>query len=229
VIKQSPVAHKFSETEYEFGDINAYQVPLIKREEKGNKAENELVSLCDMSSLNRAGFRGADLVRWLDENHKMNAPEINHAIEVESGHIIARLSHTEIIVMQDILIKEDNNSTFISKLNSGFSIENETDIYCLPRQDSHAHFVLTGESCPELFSKICAVDLSKAKFLNMNVVQTSMARSNVIIIRRDLADIPSYNILIDTSFAEFLWDCLLDAMKEFNGSVVGCTSVLELK
>ena len=55
-------------------------------------------------------------------------------------------------------------------------------------------------------------------FPNLNVAQTSIARANGILIRSDLNDELAFYILTDTPSAVYLWDCIEDAIKEFNGN-----------
>jgi len=57
------------------------------------------------------------------------------------------------------------------------------------------------------------------------VAQTSLARVNAIILRNDLATTTCLFILSDVSFAEYLWDALLDAMVEFEGCPVGIAAL----
>ncbi len=223
--KQSPVSHKFSEAEYEFGDINDYLVPLSKRDASSEERNNNPLCLFDLSSLNRIGFRGANIVQWLIDQHNLDVPEINRATLIEQELLIARLSQTEIMILQDVSDTSSSFSKVIDKTGTDALSDKYPGIYYLPRQDSHACFLLKGEQCAELLSKLCAVDLSIYKFANMSIVQTSMARTSVIIIRRDLTGIQGYIVLVDTSLAYYLWDCLLDAMQEFNGCVPGYNAI----
>ena len=93
--------------------------------------------------------------------------------------------------------------------------------YLLPRQDSHHCFMLLGQHCAPLFSKLCAVDLRYHKFQRMQVAQTVMARVGVIVIRRDIEQTPAFYVLTDSSLAEYMWDSILDALREFEGEVIG--------
>ena len=88
--------------------------------------------------------------------------------------------------------------------------DSHPEIYYLPRQDSHACFLVSGEESDELFAKLSAVDFCRKSFYDGQIAQTSMAHVSVIIIRHDLQGIPAYLVLVDTSSAEYLWDCLVD-------------------
>src|SRR5262249_50805091 len=67
--------------------------------------------------------------------------------------------------------------------------------------------------------KLCGVDLSPDRFADGAIAQTSVARLSAIVIRHDVADMLAFFLLAETASAEYLWDCLDDAMKEFEGRV----------
>jgi sarcosine oxidase subunit gamma len=98
----------------------------------------------------------------------------------------------------------------------------------VPRRESHAWFRIIGTAAPEMFAKLCAVDLRPAKFPGDAIAQTSVARLNGIVIRDDLAQIPAYHLLADSASAEYLWRVLLDAMAEFDGVPVGCDALIAI-
>ena len=43
----------------------------------------------------------------------------------------------------------------------------------------------------------------------------------VVIARADQGATLAYHVVADSASAEYLWDCLIDAMAEFNGGPVG--------
>jgi sarcosine oxidase subunit gamma len=76
-----------------------------------------------------------------------------------------------------------------------------------------------------MFAKLCAVNLAPDRFPPGQIAQTSVARLSSIIIRNDIAGTLSFFLLAESASAEYLWDCLLDAMAEFGGSVCGAESL----
>ena len=81
--------------------------------------------------------------------------------------------------------------------------------------------MITGEKASAMFAKICGIDLRAKSFDNHAIAQTSVARSNTIIIRDDLGAVPAYHMLGDSASAGYMWMCLNDAMEEFDGGPVG--------
>ncbi|MCR6629846.1 MAG: hypothetical protein NVV74_07215 [Magnetospirillum sp.] len=73
-----------------------------------------------------------------------------------------------------------------------------------------------------MLAKLCGVDLRRHVFADGAVAQTSVARLNGILIRQG----EDFHLLADSASAEYLWDCLVDAMAEFGGSVAGVNHLL---
>ena len=46
-----------------------------------------------------------------------------------------------------------------------------------------------------------------------------------IILRQDLGELPVFHLLADSASADYLWDCLVDAMAEFDGAPVGLAAL----
>ena len=219
--KQSPVMHKFPEVEYVLGEVNEYLAPLSKRIDIKDAQGKKELSLRDMSSLQRLGFRGTEIVNWLKENHGIDAPPVNQAILIQQDLLIIRLSQVEIFILQVMSNIENGFLKITDEIDIKTLSDRYPEIYYLPRQDSHACFLIHGDQCANMFSKLCAIELSIEKFSFMDVTQTSMAGISVIIVRHDIKDIPTYSLLVDSSLAEYLWECLLDAMDEYKGQVKG--------
>lgn len=182
------------------------------------------LGLADLSTLPRSGFKGRGAPRWVEQQgaHLPDAP--NRAQVQEDGSLIARLSHEELLILCDLSL----TSTLPGTLQKSWSIDTAEKTYSLPRSDSHCWFALTGRHAAETCAKVCGVNLRTHKFADGEIAQTSLARVNAIIVRNDLGITPCFYILSDVSSAEFLWDCLLDAMQEFGGSPVGIAALRKL-
>ena len=59
----------------------------------------------------------------------------------------------------------------------------------------------------------------REKFDNLSVAQTVAARVSVIVIRHDVRNAPCYHLLTDSASALYVWDCVVDAMAEFGGTI----------
>ena len=70
-----------------------------------------------------------------------------------------------------------------------------------------------------MLAKVCGIDLSDRMTPNGAVVTASVALTTCDIIRDDRADTPSYLLMCDRSFGQYLFDALIDAGGEFGITV----------
>lgn len=82
-----------------------------------------------------------------------------------------------------------------------------------------AQFRLTGDDAARTLEKVCGLDWSDAMMPDGAVTSGSVARVTCDLIRSDLESTPSYLILCDRSFGQYLFDALIDAGDEFDLSV----------
>lgn len=232
LLRRSPLYRYHLEHQAEFVEragsavVNSYNgIPPVELEQAGSLA---IIDLCGIS---RVGFKGADTADWLQEQGVTLPTQPNSACQTEEGITVARLSQSEFLLL-DIAEERLKNSVTglkIAQLEAAWSMDLEQRTYLLPRADSHAWLALTGAFASQALSKICAVDMRLHKFAQHSVAQTSVARSNAIVVRADQGNTPCFFILADLSTAEFLWHGLLDAMAEFNGKPIGLTAFCSLR
>lgn len=206
-----------------FGDIHG----AMFVEHYGNSDDEVAIArqagLCDLSLLPRFGLTGPDASTELLV-HGYRLPEFpNHALRQDNGDIVARLSANEYLQLShctDAATTSAMQSPDVGRLQGS---------YLLPRADSHSLFVLCGHFAAEVLSKLCGIDCRTGSFVNGRVAQTSVARQNGIIIRDDLGQTPGYLLLSATPAAEYLWDCVIDAMSEFGGQAIGIAALHRLE
>lgn len=83
-----------------------------------------------------------------------------------------------------------------------------------------AAFRLSGEVATSALEKICGIDWSDNMTPNGAVTSASVAVVTCDLIRNDIADTPSYLILCDRSFGQYLFDAIIDASDEFGVDVI---------
>lgn len=227
--RRSFIYRKTAEAGAEFLEINGGAVPL----RYGAAAEVELdrarrMGLADLSVLPRTGFKGVGTIDWLSGQGLAIGGDSNVAHRQTGGEWAARLAPNEIFLLDSLA----GSGQLIRRVNEAWNWGSETPRkpigYPVPRQDSHAWFMVTGKSAPEMFAKICGVDLRLHKFPVGRIAQTSLAKMSGIIVRVDLGQTPAYHLLADIASAEYLWSALLDAMQEFDGGPVGLATLREL-
>jgi sarcosine oxidase subunit gamma len=164
-------------------------------------------------------------VEWLESQGLAIGPESNRGYRQPAGEVALRLAPTEIFLIDSLTA----TSVLIDKLNQAWTWGTERPRkligYPMPRADSHAWFALSGQRTPEMFAKICGIDLRLDKFENGRIAQTSIAKMSGVILRQDRGELPVFHLLADSASADYLWDCLIDAMAEFEGGPVGLSAL----
>lgn len=81
--------------------------------------------------------------------------------------------------------------------------------------DLRALFELAGPRARDVLRKGCAVDLHPREFRPGCCALTALARVRAAIRQAD--ERPAYQVWAERSYAEYLWNWLMDAMREFGG------------
>ncbi len=228
--RRSFIYRKLAAAGAEFAELNGGAVAM----RYPARAESEAVTarrmgLADLSVLPHGGFKGRGTVEWLTAQGLAIGADSNKAYAQSGGELAARLAPTEIFLLDSL----QGTGHLIGKLNATWqwspSGPRPQQGYPMPRQDSHAWFMATGEKSAEMFSKICGVDLRPRHCPVGTIAQTSVAKMNAIVIRADLGGTLAYHLLADIASAEYLWTCMEDAVAEYDGRIVGLAALRSLQ
>ena len=200
--RQKPDDSFINETTGTFTPVSTSQITASM-----TTSTSDRLHLTDLSLISRQGYKGSGAIGYLQSQGAEVPDAPNKAIVSANGSMIARLSFEETLV-----IHADARFEFVPPPSE------ITSVYFLPRAHSHCCFQLSGKDASVALSKLTGIDLTPENFPNLNVAQTSIARVNGILIRSDLNDELAFYILTDTPSAVYLWDCIEDAIKEFNGN-----------
>jgi len=174
------------------------------------------LGLADLSPLPRAGFKGPGMAEWLASKGASLGPDSNRAYPTPGGMLAARLAPGEVLLLGDLT----GDDTAIAGLERAWSYD-IAGVWPVPRRETSFWFMVTGENAAAMFSKICGVDLRPKTFADHAIAQTSVARTNCIVIRSNLPNLVGYHLLGDSASASFMWTSVLDAMAEFGGAPTG--------
>ena len=174
-------------------------------------------SMSDLTHLPRIGFKGRDAPDWLEARGCRLPGEPNLAARQDDGALIVALSWEEHLVLSD----PDALSTLCGDLEQAWELDEQRLCYPVPRRHSHAWFAASGSGAPGVLAKLCGIDLRPGQFAEGRAAQTFVAGLSAIVIRHDHVIRPAFQILTDSASAEFLWHCLVDAMREPDASMSG--------
>ena len=217
-LRRSQLYRRHLELNAQFEQIADSTLVSNYRDGDSELARAKKLALVDLSTLPRIGFKGVGTPDWATALGMQLPEQPNQATVQADGTLIARLSQSELLLASNLAGLSEQIAS-VSQLVDQAALPER--VYSLPRRDSHSWLVLCGSDAAETLSKVCGVDLRPHKFANGSVAQTSIAKINGVLVRNDYADTVAYSIFSDSSSVEFLWDSLLDAMAEFEGTAVG--------
>ncbi|MNB92680.1 sarcosine oxidase subunit gamma [Pseudomonas sp. BF-B-30] len=178
-------------------------------------------AVVDLTEVPRVGFRGTDSAAYLLARGFTLPDSPNRAVTQADGSHVARLSQTEYLVLGSLLDRGER----IADEEARWEMDHNAN-YLLPREDSHGWLVLSGVHIAEVMAKLCGVDLRPQAFAPGAVAQTSAARINVIVINLGSVATPVFQILFDRASLDYFKGALMDAMREFDGMVVGIEALV---
>jgi sarcosine oxidase subunit gamma len=180
------------------------------------------LAITDLSPLPRLGFKGRETIAAMQKRGLTVEATPNRAFRQDDGGLCLVLAPGEVILLSPLA----GDAGRMRELHDQWSLDSGERTYPLLRSDSHAWIVITGAKAPEMFAKICAIDLSLDRFPDLSIAQTSVAKLSAIVTRADIGNTPAFHILADSASALYLFDCLTDAAQEFGGSLA-CLNVLK--
>ena len=184
------------------------------------------LGLADLSPLPRVGFKGAGAMDWLaDRGVVIDGSRPNWSWRQSDGSLVIARSNTESLILSDLSGAGD----LCDRLESESARAMRARAYVLSRYDGLFWFALTGSWAAACMAKVCGVDLRPASFADGAVAQTSVAGLTATVVRSDLGVTSAFYLLGDSASAEYFWDAMFDAMREFDGGAVGLWSLQALQ
>ncbi|CAM3534754.1 Sarcosine oxidase, gamma subunit family [Vibrio aerogenes CECT 7868] len=170
---------------------------------------NGAINCQDVTTYSRVGIRGEQAGAFLAEQNLPVPSQPNQAARADDL-IVLRLSQKEFWVID---LSHTNHSVLA---NLELLVLNTKGLYRLYCQHSHMMMLINGLSVHRMFAKVCGVDLSEKVFPAGAIAQTSVARTNAVVVRLASGDQEQFLLLADISSAQYLWEAIADAAMEFN-------------
>ena len=227
--QRSFLYRKYKSTQTGWSQVNGYATisTLVDQDKEIEYAKQLAIS--DLSYIQRIGFKGAGTVDWLNKQNIQIPEMVNSSLSTDDDCLVARLGTNDILVLDNLQCTNKLPNKLEQQWHQDYLQNNQPCGFIMPRQDSHACFSITGNYSAEMFAKLCAIDLRTEKFGNNKIAQTSLARIGAIIIRHDLnSSLTSFLVLVESALAEYCWDCLINAMQEFEGKIIGISTLTAL-
>jgi sarcosine oxidase subunit gamma len=162
------------------------------------------LAIADLSCFAKAGLKGPGAAAWLAERGVPVPPRANSW----SDDLIARLGETE------FFLEGEAAGKLVVTASQG--------VYPVLRQDTA--IALTGARINEVLLQTCSVDFTA--IAEDAVVMTSMVGVAVLAIPQRRDGLPLMRIWTDPTFGPYLWQTLLDIVRELGGGPAGLNSLL---
>ncbi|WP_025820175.1 hypothetical protein [Shewanella marina] len=184
--------------------------PQLRHNSFNAKTIDAAITLVDVTCSNRIGFRGQQVATFLQAQGLDIPQQPNRAVVMNNGLIILSLSQTEFWLLD---IDNQHRQLMIELETLADITKQVTRLYT---QHSQAMFIINGDDCPQMFAKVCAVNLHPDAFESGVIAQTSVARVSSVVVNVTHNEQPTrFIILSDISSAQYLWQAIEDAAAEF--------------
>ena len=181
------------------GDYHGWQVAEhFTSSEEEAQGVREGVGLADMSWMGKLDVKGNDL---RDGEWKIANASV---WKLARGHILVTCEPSDI----------DNSMQEIQSAGGDcVHITDVTSVYCALH--------LAGPKSRHVLNKLTSLDICEGAMPNLSCGQTSLAEAHSIVLRRDVGDLPAYQLLIGREYGEYIWDALMHAGDEFSIVALG--------
>lgn len=220
--RHSPLFNLHRKLQADFTSLGTWKVPLhYGRPEKAYQTVHSGVGLGDLSPRVKLSLQG-DAGQQLMQDLFGQAPEtVGDAVWLERlpSDLQGSLSHVALAQLTSdevfILAPPDAEPPLLHYLTP--ALDDSPELLTLTDQTAaYCGLLLAGPRSRDVLSKLCALPLDDSSFPPLHTAQTSLAKTRAILLRRDVGQIPTFEIFSDYSYAAYLWRAIMDAGQEWH-------------
>ncbi len=199
---------------------HGWQIPKVYTNLQSElEAARQRVALADASPNGRIAVEGAEVEQIVGEVYGLDGLDIGSGAAAENLHIY-RLRRDVFFVHtppggEEGELKRLNDRATATK--RFVTVSDSTHGQCEMR--------IIGPQSSALLRQVCGLDFHKTTFADGMARQTSVAKINQLIIRRDLGALPSFALVGARSMGEYLWGVLWEAGEEWDIAPVGMAAL----
>jgi sarcosine oxidase subunit alpha len=181
------------------------------------------VALADVTPHGKLQIEGAAALDAVKAAFRRAPETIGAGLQVEGGHLY-RLRPDQ-FYLSTPPGGEGQAQTHLEAVIA----ENKWFVTITDLSQALAEMRVIGPNSRDLLSKVCALDFHPDAFPNLTAKQTSLAKTNQLIIRRDFGELPAFTFAGAQSLAAYVWGVVLEAGREFGIVPVGVTALAALE
>jgi|SRR5579863_4728692 len=217
-VKYSPLYHRLASMGANFSEVSGWLVAsrFVDARQEAQSAQSA-IGLCDLSSADLWEAQGADLEQLLVTVLGGRVPDSGQSMLCADGYV-CRLSQK-----QALFVFDSEGRSVLSKLNDAAG--SSGCLHWVDRTSGFGRLLLCGPQARSVLRKVTPFDVRESAFPGLHCAWTPMAGVRVLLVRRDRRDLPAYEILVSREYAEYLWDAVMEAGREYQMRPCGFESV----
>ena len=223
-IKLTPLHSFFQQCNVQLVEHRGWKIPQVYTTLDAElEAAQQRVAVADVSSNGKIIVQGNQAHAFLTVVLDLPAVDINEgALVMDVG--VYRLRN-DIFFISTLPGKEE-----IIKENL-VTVTQESDQFITITDVTHgrSEIMVIGPNSQELLSKLCGLDFHPSVFPNMAAKQSGFAKTNQLIIRRDIVGLAAFSIIGARSLGEYLWHTVIEAGCEWDITLIGQSALNTLQ
>ncbi len=214
----SPIHDRHQDLNARFTLQAGWQIPEIyTTPTEETAALRDHVGLADISALGKLTIKGSKADGIIATYFGESPTKPGDVIAVKSSQLlVAKLTIGEYLILTSPGVEQE---TAIS-LEAEIATQN-TYVSVIDQTSGLVGLLISGPKSSGVMRKLCALDFDPIDFPNLHVAQSSFAKVRAAIIRHDQKDVPTFELYTDRSYANYLWNTILDAGMEFGIKPIG--------
>ena len=179
------------------------------------------VGLADISARGKLIIKGSKVDGLIAAHFGESPTKPGNVLAVESNHLlISKLTTDEFLILSSPGVEQE----IITSLEAEIASQN-TFVSLVDQTSGMVGVSIAGLNSVGLIEKLCALDFNPINFPDMRVAQSSFAKVRTTIIRHDRDEMLRFELYADRSYADYLWNTILDAGMELGIKPVGWVAI----
>lgn len=212
--RTSPLHRCLESLDPVWGELHAMQVPLHFGDAEGERSRSEDLALGDLSALPKLGLKGPRAEEWLREHEIPVPPQVYDWVLVPRGVLVLRTDRSE------FLVEDGFSSRRVLPLSEKLGSPSHPGVHPVPHQE--AGLVLTGRRWGRVLLQTCGYDFEKG---GGKLVMSRVAGVSCALLKTEFDGIPALRIWCSPSYGVYLWESLLEIVRELGGIPVGVAAL----
>ena len=213
-IRRSPVHDCLEELNPVWDEIHRMKVPVRFEDTAGETQLKTELSLCDLSCLPKVSVKGAESLAWLAQAGVRIPGNLYECCPLVDGGLAIRTDRHE------VFLEDSPGSHKVSEFEHQLS-SHPVGVYRVRRQD--ASFQLTGVRSNAVVRETCGVDFG---YPPDAVVMTRVAGVSCMVLPLQDKDTPAFRFWLDPSYGSYLWEALLEIVRDQGGDAIGLDTLI---